>query len=429
MFDLEKYYRQAQLDEKAEIDIWKHIASFQNVILWGASYLGKAISSKIKEKELKITCFWDMRYQELGEIDGINVVEPFLSVVDKKSTLVILCIGNTALMGTLLERIKENGYENCLRGDKLYMDICCPFNEDTGINGQICSGSMECRSMFCSKLHNIVKKNCTRDGIFLPNVTFMVTSHCSLKCKYCVAYMNSYPENRKQHFSLEQIEKDIDCLMDSIAGVGSITIQGGEPFLHPDIDKVVGKLLTKRNFGIISIATNGIFRIKEEKLRAFQDARVNVAFSGYYDALPQEILDVYYSNIALLDRMNIPHTVGVRVPEWIIPPTLYDRHYSTEYMSEKLKNCRIPDRCLQVANGRLYPCLYSLALHQIGVADYQEDYLELSDGNFEEKLEKYLNMPFYRSCGHCGGGGGITPMAGEQGYFDFLNECGGKKGV
>jgi|InofroStandDraft_1065614.scaffolds.fasta_scaffold04597_13 organic radical activating enzyme len=421
--NIEKYYLKAESGcGTNNREIVSYISSFSNVVIWGASYLGQEIAKYLIRVGILDFIWWDTRADEIGMIDDIPIIPPFPDneVLKKKNTLVILGIGNTAIMQELLNHLSENGYYNILRGDKLFMGEICPFSISTGINGTICNGTMTCRSMFCSRLHNIIREKYSKNGLFLPNLTIMVTTNCSLKCKYCCAYMNSYPKEKRVFFPYEQIARDIDSIFSVTDAIGSITVQGGEPFLHPDIHKIIRKLLEKPNFGIVSVATNGIFTIKKDNLADFQDDRLNVAFSGYYDALPEDKLNIYYKNIQLLKESNIPVTVGVKMPEWAIPSTLWNRNYSEEIITSKKANCRIPDRCLQIMNGRLYPCLFSLSLHGIGVADYPKDYVELTDSDLLERIKKMLDRPFYDSCRHCSGIQGNTSIAGEQGFYDFI---------
>lgn len=423
--NLNDYYNKAHSGDNVDnTEILEYIKSFKKVILWGASYLGKAIGKSLKMQNVPFNNYWDLRADEIKKVDEVDVLLPFTED-DKENTLVILCIGNTAIRSSLLNKLKAENYTNVILGEYLYMGMCCKYNNKTGIDASFCSNSMECRSMFCERLHNIVKNKNDKGGIYLPNLTFMITTFCSLKCKYCVAYMNSYKDSDRRFFEYTRIAKDIDRIFTAVDSVGSITVQGGEPFLHKDIDKIIKKLLEK-NFGIVIIATNGIFNIDENKLDALKDKRVNVAFSGYYDALPKEKLDIYYKNIELMKKHGIQHTVGVKVPEWIIPPTLWNRGYSEEVMKNKKDGCKIPTRCMQVMNGKLYPCLYSVSLHGIGVANYENDYVNLDDNDLKQKIEAFMNRAYYNSCGHCGGGGGSTAIAGEQGFYDFINENGGK---
>lgn len=82
---------------------------------------------------------------------------------------------------------------------------------------------------------------------------------------------------------------------------------------------------------------------------------------------------------------------------------------------------------MQIMNGRLYPCLYSASLHGIGIADYSEDYITLEQEHLKEAIVVFMERPYYKSCGHCGGGGGSTNMAGEQGYYNFITPEESKK--
>lgn len=424
MFDLENYYKKACSGKTVDnTGLLSYMKTFSAVVVWGASYLGKAVVDYLMQQHIKITEWWDARAGEIDSVKGVPIVEPFpeKSMEEKKKTLVIFCIGNTAIMPQLLGRLKKNGYGDMLRGDRVFMGAICPYSIETGIDGRICNGTMTCRSMFCSRLQNIVKKRNHKGGLFLDNLTIMITSNCSLKCKFCVAYMNSYPQEKRKFYTYEQISKDIDAVFDTVDAVGAVTVQGGEPFLHPDLDRIIAKLLQKKNFGIVSIATNGIFKLDPEKLDVFRDNRLNIAFSGYYEALSKENMNIYKANVALMKANRIPHTVGVKVPEWSIPPTLWDRHYSEKIMAEKKAQCKA-ERCIQVVNGKLYPCLYSASLHEIGIADYAKDYICLEEENLKEKIEQLMNRRYYGSCGHCGGTGGTTPMAGEQGFYDFITE-------
>lgn len=395
--------------------------TYKQVILWGASYLGREIGEYLIKNSIDFG-YWDLRADEIGIVNGRKVERPFqYSEYLPKDVVVILCIGNTAIRGSLLKQLRENGNPYVVLGDDIYQKILCPFNAETGINGEVCNTTMHCRSMFCDRLHGIIRQQYDKGGIFIPNLTIMITSHCSLKCKYCCAYMNSYPLERRFHIPVERICEDIDIIFNQVDSIGSITVQGGEPFLHPQIDVILKKILSKQNFGIVSVATNGIFSIDESKLNGLQDARLNVAFSGYYDALPQEKLDIYYHNIEKMKKNHVYHTVGVKVPEWSIPPTLSDKGLSIDEMKRKLSNCRIPMRCIQMMNGCLYPCLYSLSLHAIGVADYSIDYISLEADNVKERIIEWMNQEYYQSCSHCVSNGDVTGMAGEQGYYDFVN--------
>jgi len=421
MFDLEKYYKLAHSGEKVDnSEFLAYIKSFENVVLWGASYQGKAIGKKLLDEGVKIFCYWDVRYQELGEVNGLKVYEPFTQC-QGDNTLVIVCIGNRVILRRLLSILESKGFINNVPGDYLYMGMLCPFTKESGINAKRCSATMECRQIYCHRLGNIIKAKCTSEKpIHLTSVTLVINQKCSLKCKFCTSYMNEYPLKDRINFPLEQIKKDIDTFFDLVDSVGTITVMGGEPFMHPELSEIIEHLCTKQNFGLISIATSGTFPIKEEQLKGLYEKRVNVSFSNYTQSINERQKEVYYQNIEFVKQAGVCYTEGLFSPEWIVPSTLYDANRTEQEKIEMKTNC---DNWHQIKNGKVFPCDFANSIYCLGIADYATDYFDLSmQGDKEEIREKfrtYIERPCYQSCGHHTKERKMTAKAAEQGYLDF----------
>lgn len=427
MFDVEEYYGLAHSGEKLSDEIndkmVAYIQSFAHVVIWGGSFLGNAIGEYLLRKGVTVENYWDLRWEELQEIHGIGVIPPF-TTEDKENTLVIFCIGNNVIRGTLLQELSEKEYLNVLRGDYLYEGTICPFNRTTDIESRQCQGSMCCRSMFCERLSNIVKsRKKLENPLHTFNITLIINQRCSLKCKCCTSYMNQYPLDKRIDIPVERICDDIDKFFAAMDSVGTITVMGGEPFMHPDLSVIVRKLLSKNNIGIISIATSGTYPIKPEQLVGLEDKRVNISFSNYEQSLNPNQIKMMHKNIDMVKNAGLSYTVGITMPEWLIPSTLYDLGDSEETMIYKKQSCVQPPRCMQVKNGRLYPCDFGQSLHSLGIADYEMDYVDIehstSTEELKEKIRNYIEQPYYRSCGHCSYGNGTTSKAAEQGYMDF----------
>lgn len=424
MFIVEEYYKKAHSGDKVDnIEILAYIKSFKQVVIWGGSYLGEAIGKYLQENSIHIKNYWDLRAETLGEVNGVACIHPF-TTEDKENTLVVFCIGNNVIRRALLKELQEKGYKNILRGDYLYMGAICPFDKASGIESSQCQGTMCCRSIFCQRLSNIVKSRSNeKNPLHMFSITVIVNQRCSLKCKCCTSYMNEYPLEERKDIPLERICKDIDEFFDVMDSVGTVTVMGGEPFMHPDISKIIKKLLTKKNFGIVSIATSGTYPIKEEQLEGFEDPRVNVSFSNYEHAISENQKKMMYRNIELVKSKGISYTVGVTIPEWLIPSTLYDRCDTEEKMIAKKAQCVQPPRCMQIKNGKLHPCDFATALYSLNLGRYEMDYVDLdeaeSKGELKEKIRAFVEQPYYRCCGHCDYGNGTTSKAAEQGYMDF----------
>lgn len=426
MFDLEKYYANAFSGEACyDASIIQYINKFQHVILWGASFQGKAIGSKLLEHGVHIENYWDIRSNEIKTCNNIEVVQPF-SNENPGQCLVIICIGNRVILDMLIMDLTQHGFTEYIYGDYLYMGLICPFNKKTGIAAKRCSCTMECRQIYCRRIEGILSEKIEKnDPIILPSITLIVNQKCSLRCKYCTSYMNEYPKEDRINFPLERICEDIDRFFAAVDLVGTVTVMGGEPFMHPDISKIIAHLCTKKNFGLISIATSGTYPIKPEQLEGLYDERVNVSFSNYTESITENQKEMFYKNIELLKKLKVCYTVGLFSPEWIIPPTLVSKDIDNEQLVRMKTKCNHWD---QIKNGKVHPCDLAMSIYSLGVADYESDYVDLTEEitveELRKKLKEYIDRPFYESCRYHRSSGGkiLTAKAAEQGYFDFTHK-------
>lgn len=422
-FSLDEYYQMAFSGETVDnTEVLDYIKSYGKVIIWGASYLGNAVGKYLLDHGVHIKNYWDLRAEEIQTLNGIACIQPFKDVPDE-DLLVVFCIGNNVIRSLLIKELKDKGYNNVLRGDFFYMGAICPFDTTTGVKSTQCQGSMCCRSIFCQRLSNIVKsRSLNPDPLHMFSITFIINQRCSLGCKCCTSYMNEYPLKERTDMPTERIVKDIDQFFAAMDSVGTVTVMGGEPFMHPDLSKIIRKLLTKKNFGLVSIATSGTYPIKPEQLEGLKNDRVNVSFSNYEHAIKENQKKMMYENIEMIKNAGISYTVGVTIPEWAVPSTLYDLHETEEQMIAKKKMCAQPPRCMQVKNGKLHPCDFGTALYSLNLGRYEMDYVDIENTpdtqELREKIRSFIDQPYYRTCGHCRMNIGLTKAA-EQGYMDF----------
>jgi radical SAM protein with 4Fe4S-binding SPASM domain len=87
---------------------------------------------------------------------------------------------------------------------------------------------------------------------FPSRVNIEITDKCNLKCEYC--YVSSSPYN-KNVMKYEKVVELFDILEKN--GVNTIQLTGGEPLIHPDIDKILNLATTK--FDVIALLSNGVY--------------------------------------------------------------------------------------------------------------------------------------------------------------------------
>lgn len=89
----------------------------------------------------------------------------------------------------------------------------------------------------CQKANSIVKnyiaKEKSGERIDLTYCCFIINSICNLSCRDCVQYMPNYPAKARGNVPFEIISRDIDKFFDMVDSVGTVSVMGGETFMHP----------------------------------------------------------------------------------------------------------------------------------------------------------------------------------------------------
>jgi len=117
----------------------------------------------------------------------------------------------------------------------------------------------------------------------------VVTRRCNLSCAYC----NEFDRVSKP-VPLERLEERVDRL--AALGTTIVTISGGEPLLHPDLDLVIGRI---RRRGIIAgMITNGYF-LTADRIRRLNRAGLEHLQISIDNVQPDEVSK---KSLKVLDR-------------------------------------------------------------------------------------------------------------------------------
>jgi radical SAM protein with 4Fe4S-binding SPASM domain len=96
-------------------------------------------------------------------------------------------------------------------------------------------------------------------------VDVFITSKCNLDCVHCF----SRKDNVDHHLSLDELKSIFDQLEET--GVFEVRINGGETFLHPDIDEILTILKEKRFRKVI--LTNGTL-LDDRKVESLKESNI-----------------------------------------------------------------------------------------------------------------------------------------------------------
>src|SRR6201984_153146 len=110
-------------------------------------------------------------------------------------------------------------------------------------------------------------------------VHIIPTRRCNLACTYC----NEFDDFSKP-VPLEEMKKRLDIL----AGMGTsiITISGGEPLMHPELDEVIRHI--RRRGMIAGLITNG-FYLNKERIERLNEAGLEHLQISIDNVAPDEV--------------------------------------------------------------------------------------------------------------------------------------------
>lgn len=102
---------------------------------------------------------------------------------------------------------------------------------------------------------------------------------CNLSCTYC----NEYDDHSKP-VPLETMYHRLDLLGNLKTGV--ITLSGGEPLLHPELDEIIGRI--RKNGALAGMITNG-YLLTPDRVRRLNDAGLDHLQISIDNVMPDEV--------------------------------------------------------------------------------------------------------------------------------------------
>jgi MoaA/NifB/PqqE/SkfB family radical SAM enzyme len=121
------------------------------------------------------------------------------------------------------------------------------------------------------------------------NAHLIPTRRCNLSCRYCNEYDRHSPP-----VPTHEIFRRVDRL--ATLGTGIITISGGEPLLHPDLEAIVGHI--RRRGAIATMITNG-YLLTRDRIRRLNRAGLDHLQISIDNVRPD---DVSVKSLKVLDE-------------------------------------------------------------------------------------------------------------------------------
>ncbi len=244
---------------------------------------------------------------------------------------------------------------------------------------------------------------CTRGG---RNISFLVVSvgqACNFKCKNC-GTMAPYSPKEIKRYDCDDIIKSLENILKVVKKIRLLQIQGGEPFLYNDLEKLLRFVTSSGKIDRIEVATNGSVKPGDSLFSLMKEKNVGVRISDY-KIVPVEAETLYKKC----------RDMGIKVKYYTFTSGKSKWYYKGLDEMEKDNNdkkCR--DRfaacrnngCLTLERSRLYYC--SRAVNAGIIQHFTEkatDYcLVDGDPDFAKRLANYIvKKHFMEACRYCHG--------------------------
>jgi len=207
---------------------------------------------------------------------------------------------------------------------------------------------------------------------------FPITTRCTLKCKDCMQYI---PFRENLDVPLETLKQELLDLFCQISFVGEISIIGGEPFLHKQLNELLEHIKEnyKNRLGSIVITTNGTITPDIRTMELCRETGVYISISDYSKTLPQ----LSYKIIELEDAAR---EVGLQIERkrwnWL----------DTGRFDSEVGVSDCQQTHMQLADRKLWRCTLMAAgnLTNLCTACSEYDYYDLSKNNIKS-IQGFLN--------------------------------------
>ncbi len=350
--------------------------------IYGAGDNGKSLYQRLSFADC-VQGFIDNDINKIGVIKGKRVVDSETFFASEKDNCIVVVAVSLENVPAVMGQMIRNGWEE---GKNLFI-----------------------YHIFLSSYLPIYALR-SWNKIYIPSLSFIVTSLCNLDCIGCLNF--NHFNRKKRHYDIEQLKNDIDSLFEKADYIGFFHISGGEPFLYPHLNELLLYIDSKykSNIGMLGITTNGTIIPTNGLCEQIKNANVCIWLDNY-----QENVELSRKNLNIVkeqfERYEISF-INNCVSEW-----LNIKNEKVENDEQKLQvrcdACNVP--FISLKNQRLFGCNYTdYACEADIVKGDEHDYLDLSQIDPNERaiiiefIMGYSIKGYYSFCKNCSGFLGIN---------------------
>ena len=427
--EITRFKETADTDEKETISRQiKDAICGETIIIYGAGAAGRVLASLLKKLNIKIEFFVDRKHNDIKQINGIEVFAPEKLEQYRDTRVLIIVSIDSQLFLEFRNEIENNIQQYCPHslvipyGRDLILALrygLCRDKLDVGNQFKIidcinCGAESRRCDIFDEYLGKIASKSKLDKSSYKLKYNkffgYILSNVCTLKCKHCCEMVPYY--QTKSFVDADVVIDNCRKVADASGFTMYIELIGGEPFIHPDIVKILKGLLEIDDVGYVKIFTNGTVIPSNELCEVLKNPRIVIVWSNYQDTLDGVLLDNVNKTREIFERENIRYIYSMS-KTWLDFSSFEYVDKSEEDLENDFKDCFIAN-CHRLYEGILYRCPHQYAAARLNKVEVgEQDCVDVERANSLEELSEQLYdfkmLKYVDACRYC-----VVPYKAEE---------------
>jgi len=241
----------------------------------------------------------------------------------------------------------------------------------------------------------------------VKNLGYLITTRCNKLCKYCGLLIPDKAD--KEDTTYEEFYNSLVCTPAILKESGkTVVLTGGEPFLHPDIDKILKDCLEWYPNSKVLVITNGKLFPPHDHLLDELGERLHIRISEYPG---------WNDDIVTRYKDSSPNIIIPKYSKFFKPEM--DMNISEEKARKRLKICG-SSGAIRIYKDRAYYCCMGEAIERV-------HNVNMGVPVTKSWWDDMLKLEFWAGCAVCPIG--RLGLGYTEGLYDKPSSCGHDKSI
>lgn len=364
----------------------------RDVVIVGAGRGGWYVRQTLAKKGITITAFADNNPDKHGSYCGTPVM-----ALQAAAELLPDAIYLPGLLGTKNQRAISTQLETLGIKDTRHLMPSILFDYFTEATRRNCDPEALAVTLDRYFTHTTGSQNIS------PSLSCIITQKCSLCCKECGAFVPEIVSPKT--YPVARVVENVRAYCSAFDVVHHIALQGGEPFMHRNLEEIVSGIAEIPNLIFIDVVTNGTITPKQRTLNTLSKNGVCVIVSDYGEASSQaaEVTRLCSDNVIFTDYYR--YTTD---SDWGMQHPIFERNRDSGENDRIFRNCTAHESvCCQIMDGKLHRCSFSNFTQNLGLIPFFEsDCVDLEQQSDADNMGDRIRQLAFRqtalhACDHC----------------------------